>query len=241
MVAVLEVNELRVRYGAVVAVDGVSMRVPSASCTGLIGPNGSGKTTLFSAVAGFVKPEDGSIVWKGRDIVGTSPEATARLGIVRSFQQAMVFPSLSVLDCLLAIVDNRHEADALLRLGGMSAYAERSADTMPYGLTKTLGVLLALALQPKLLLLDEPTSGLSSREVSSMVELLSRLRSDGIGMWVIDHNIPFITATCDSLVVLDAGRVLAAGEPQEVLRHSGVQAAYIGGGDLMSEENRIDE
>jgi branched-chain amino acid transport system ATP-binding protein len=228
MPSMLEIAGLQVRYGGVVAVEDVSLEVPSTACTGLIGPNGSGKTSLFNAVTGFASPAAGSVLWDGRDLTGKPPQVMVRAGVVRSFQQPMIFSSLTVTECLQAVVHSKMAALELLRLGELEQYQSASSSALPYGSMRKLGILLALALEPKLLMLDEPTSGLSNPEIASIVKLLTRLRERNIGLWLIDHNLHFIQSLCGTLVVLNAGRVLSAGLPQEVLRESAVQAAYIG-------------
>jgi branched-chain amino acid transport system ATP-binding protein len=224
----LSVDRLEVRFGGVVALRDVSFHVSADECLGLIGPNGSGKTTLFNAVTGFVRPTGGRVSWRGRDCTGVSPQAMARSGIVRSFQQPMVFPSLSVAECLLTIA-TRETVRGLLRLGNLERFAEANASTLPYGLMRRLGVLLALAMSPTVLMLDEPTSGLSAPEVKSMADLLGAVRAREIGLWVIDHNIAFLERLCDRLIVLNSGSLLTEGSPKKVLSDSAVRVVYLEG------------
>lgn len=224
----LSIDRLEVRFGGIVALRDVSFHVSADECLGLIGPNGSGKTTLFNTVTGFVRPTGGRVSWRGRDCTGMSPQAMARSGIVRSFQQPMVFPSLSVAECLLTITTRETVRD-LLRLGNLEHLAQANAAALPYGLMRRIGVLLALAMSPTLLMLDEPTSGLSAPEVTSMVDLLRAVRARQIGLWVIDHNIAFLERLCDRLIVLNSGSLLTEGTPQKVLSDSAVRVVYLEG------------
>jgi ABC-type branched-subunit amino acid transport system ATPase component len=226
--ALLRTDGIKKAYGGVQALNGASIAVDEGTVAGLIGPNGSGKTTLFNTVTGFVRPTSGRVSWRGRDCTGMSPQAMARSGIVRSFQQPMVFPSLSVAECLLTITSRETVRD-LLRLGNLEHLAQASSAALPYGLMRRIGVLLALATSPTLLMLDEPTSGLSAPEVTSMADLLGAVRARDIGLWVIDHNIAFLERLCDRLVVLNSGSLLTEGSPQTVLSDSAVRVVYLEG------------
>lgn len=224
----LDLENLVVSFGGVHAVNGLSLSIPTDSCTGVIGPNGSGKTTTFNAISGFVKVTSGRIILNGAETTGLSPEAMSRRGVVRTFQQPMVFMSLKVRECIEVVASSRAQVRHLLRLGNLERIGDSRPTELSYGLMRQLGVMISLATNPKLLLLDEPTSGLSAPEINSLSEVISGVEAEGIALGIIDHNMSFIRRHCSYLYVLDAGKLIASGAPDEVFADAAVRTAYLG-------------
>jgi ABC-type branched-subunit amino acid transport system ATPase component len=238
----LEARGVSKRFGAVRALDGVDVRVDSGEIVGLIGPNGSGKTTFFNCVSGFARPERGEVRWQGRSVRGWTPEKLARNGVVRTFQQVMLFRDDTVggsitqaLRCAEGwgprtarnpqIPDDPASIAALVDL---DAGSDVPVGAMSHGLQKLVGVAMALASGPTLLMLDEPVAGLHAGEARTLGALLRRLRGLGVTTLIIDHHAPFVLSLCDRIVVLDAGRNLVEGTPAEIRAHPDVLRVYLG-------------
>jgi branched-chain amino acid transport system ATP-binding protein len=224
----LDLDQVVVSFGGVHAVDGLSLSIPTDSCTGVIGPNGSGKTTTFNAISGFVRVSAGRISLDGAETTGLSPEAMSRKGVVRTFQQPMVFTSLKVGECIEVVASSRAEVRHLLKLGDLERIADGRPAELSYGLMRQLGLMISLATKPKLLLLDEPTSGLSAPEINSLSEVIGGIRAEGVALGIIDHNMSFIRRHCGFLYVLDAGQLIASGAPDQVFADVAVRTAYLG-------------
>jgi ABC-type branched-subunit amino acid transport system ATPase component/ABC-type branched-subunit amino acid transport system permease subunit len=234
---ILAVRDLSKRFGAVRALDDVSVSIGDGEILGVIGPNGSGKTTLFNCISGFTA-YDGRIEWKGRLLRMPAPQRLARRGLVRTFQQASAFPSLSPRAACARVVElhrSRNEetrlptsADALIAFCGLAQVADRPTPRLSYGHLRLLGIALALAVRPTLLMLDEPAAGLNDTECAALRQVLENIRAAGVTLMVVDHDMPFLLPLCDRVVVLDAGRVVADGDPNEVTRDPDVVAAYLG-------------
>jgi branched-chain amino acid transport system ATP-binding protein len=232
----LEISGLRKTFGGVVALDGVDLAVNLDEILGIVGPNGSGKTTLFNVVSGALKPTAGSVRWRGENIAGLPAHQIARKGLVRTFQQAMSFPALSVRENILIA----HEHGALpvngegmspaeiLHFVGLKGREEEIAGSLPFGSLRRLGLALALASRPALLLLDEPAAGLNDSETEHLAELILQLPDRGVGVCLIDHDMNLIAPICRRLVVLDFGTKIAEGPPDEVLRDKKVMEVYLG-------------
>jgi branched-chain amino acid transport system ATP-binding protein len=238
-VAALEITGLRKEFGGVVALAGVDISVELERITGIIGPNGSGKTTLFNVVTGVYRPTAGRVVWQGEDITGRPPHEVARKGLVRSFQQAMSFQGLTVRENVeIASEHGSRRADAarprwssvdeILHFVGLEGQGEEIAGAMPFGNLRRLGVAVALAANPALLLLDEPAAGLSDREATALSQLIIQLPAMGIGVCLIDHHMSFMSALCERLIVLDFGTKIAEGTPASVLHDARVMEVYLG-------------
>jgi branched-chain amino acid transport system ATP-binding protein len=231
----LEISGLRKTFGGVVALDGVDLSIDPEEILGIVGPNGSGKTTLFNVVTGALKPTAGSVHWRGEDISGLPAHKIARRGLVRTFQQAMSFPALSVRENILIAHEHGAGADRkgmstseILRFVGLEGRENEIAGSMPFGNLRRLGLALALAARPILLLLDEPAAGLNDSETEQLAEIILQLPGRGIGICLIDHDMNLIASICRRLVVLDFGTKIAEGPPGEVLNDKKVVEVYLG-------------
>ena len=242
--ALLDVEEVSVRFGGVKAVHLVDLDVAAGSVTGLIGPNGAGKTTLFNAVCGLQAIEHGRVVLAGTDITKVKAHARARLGIARTFQRLELFGSMSARDNLRVAADvhqsysrragaaragsPQQRVEEILDRVGLRAVADDRVDALPTGLARLVEVGRALAGLPTLLLLDEPSSGLSEEETDSFADLLQGLAAEGLGILLVEHDVELVMQVCARIHVLDFGQVIASGTPAEVQRDELVQSAYLG-------------
>jgi branched-chain amino acid transport system ATP-binding protein len=247
----LDVNGLGRTFGGVKAVRDLSFSLQADEILGLIGPNGAGKTTVVNLLSGVIKPSSGKVVLSGEEVTGLAPHELARKGLVRTFQSTTVYGDRAVRENALrgayfkryaGFVPSllgtgqarkvRVEADGLVEqlLGWFSLdkVADSIAGSLPYGYQKTLGIVIALAAEPRLILLDEPVAGLSAEETDHVRDAILQVRKRGISVLVIDHNMRFISGLCDRVVVMAAGQELAQGKPQEVLRQPIVIEAYLG-------------
>jgi branched-chain amino acid transport system ATP-binding protein len=215
----------------------VDLEVGRREVVGLIGPNGAGKTTLVNCVTGFDLPDSGSVVVDGSDVTGWKATRRARAGIARSFQQGHLFGGLSVRENVEVAAlgvgrsarEARRRADGILDLLQLTRESEVPAGRLPHGVAMKLGVARALATDPRYVLLDEPAAGLSDSELPAFVAVLRSLADSDRGVLVIDHNMTLIMEVCDRLCVLDGGRMIAQGTPEEIRRSADVAAAYLGG------------
>lgn len=247
----LEIQNVSRSFGGIRAVEEVSFSIDAGRITGLVGPNGAGKTTLFNLITGGMPPSAGKILFDGQDITGWAPGRVAKAGLVRSFQGAMVLPGLSVrdhleqaslmhqvgspLDLLFGrkLRQARDEAAAvaedLLAFTGLLDSASEEAGDLPYGLQKILGVAMAIATKPKLLLADEPAAGLNGAETAQMEALFRAIHAErGIALVVIEHDLPMVMRLCDRIISLAQGRLIADGSPSEVRNNPVFIEAYLG-------------
>ncbi len=242
----LATRGVTVRFGGNTAVDDVSLTVAAGEVTGLIGPNGAGKTTLFNTVTGMQRPSAGRVLLDGLDITARPPARRARLGIARTFQRLELFLGLSVRDNVRVAGDivranagrrgpragSRYdveaETDRLLALTGLREIGEREVAAIPTGRARVVEVARALMTRPRLLLLDEPASGQTEAETEEFADLLRRLAGDGLGICLVEHDLPLVMGLCSTVHVLDRGRLIASGTPEQVQRAPAVVEAYIG-------------
>ena len=250
----LTVSGLEQSFGGVMALAGVDFQVPAGLIYAVIGPNGAGKTTLFNALCGFCQPSAGSIRLDGRELLGQPPYRIAAAGVARTFQNLQLFFNMSVrenvmvgahlrartglLAAALRLPQVRAEegrlrvwADDALALCDLSAWAERPAAVLPYGLMKRVEIARALAARPRLLLLDEPAAGLNDTETLDLRELITRIRASGVTIMLVEHHMPLVMSIADRLLVLDYGCVLAEGSPAVIQADPRVIAAYLGGAE----------
>lgn len=242
----LTVENLRVTYGGVTAVDDLSFSVAAGGVFGLIGPNGAGKTSLIDALTGYTRTSGGRVVFADRDITGDPPHRRARAGLARTFQSVELFDDLTVAENLFVastrttlrstlrdIVlpsrarDRQAVADAL-ELCGLDDVADRYPTELSHGRRKLVGVARALASRPSLVLLDEPAAGLDTDESLQLGVQLRRLPPRGVTVLLVDHDMSLVLAVCDTILVLDFGRAIAAGTPDHVQNHPSVVEAYLG-------------
>jgi branched-chain amino acid transport system ATP-binding protein len=233
--SLLEVEEIEVRFGGVVAVNGATFHVDEGTVVGLMGPNGAGKTTLFNVITGLQEPTQGRVRFDGVDITDESPRKRALAGIGRTFQRLEVFGSLSVGDNIRVAAEMRglehpdQVRDALLERVGLAAFADTPADAVPTGIARLTELARALACNPRLLLLDEPSSGLNEQETEAFADLVRSLaRDEGRSVLIVEHDVELVLGVCSTIHVLDFGSIIASGTPEQVQADPRVQDAYLG-------------
>jgi branched-chain amino acid transport system ATP-binding protein len=266
-VALLEVQDVTVRFGGKAALNRTSIGVEPGMITGLIGPNGAGKTTLFNVVCGLLAPQAGHVVLDGTDITSAPPHRRARLGLARTFQRLELFTSLTVRDNVRVGGDIRNrwsrgravgrargpsgpvpeapragsmsrwigqradagdEAERIIELTGLGAFADREVSEIPTGRARVVELARALMTRPSVLLLDEPAAGQTERETEEFGGLLRRLAADGLAVCLVEHDMTLVMDVCQTIHVLDYGRTIAAGPPDRVRNDPAVIEAYLG-------------
>jgi branched-chain amino acid transport system ATP-binding protein len=251
---VIQVDNIVKRFGGIAALDDVSMRLRDGEILGLIGPNGSGKTTLLDVISGFVVPDGGTVTYEGVDITRLSPDERARRKLVRRFQDAKLFPSLTVRETLLVSLEQRAEvrstilaaasapqarrserrlrvrAERLIDLLDLGAYGDKFVKELSTGLRRIVDLACVLASEPHALLLDEPSSGIAQAEAEGLAPLLRRVKFEtGCSILIIEHDMPLISAVADELIALDQGAIVIQGPPEVVLNDDRVIESYLGG------------
>ncbi len=249
----LELSGVSVSFGGMQALGDVSLELRSGEVLGLIGPNGAGKTTLFDVISGVREPDEGRVLLGGRDMTAKSAVQRARWGLRRTFQRVQIFGWLSVQDNVLAALEwegggggivadlfafptrKRQERKRIARTTqvldqcGLLEVRDEPAGTLPIGVARMVELARALVASPRILLLDEPSSGLSAVEAGALGECIARVKSDGdCSVVLVEHDVGFVMAQCDRIVVLNLGSVLAAGTPTEIQQNAEVRAAYLG-------------
>jgi branched-chain amino acid transport system ATP-binding protein len=232
----LEVRNACKTFGSLIAVSDVSMRVENGELRAVIGPNGAGKTTLIKVICGMLPPTGGSVRLDGKDMTGKPLHAISRMGIVRSFQQTNTFRTATVRENISRAVrfsgGGQGAWNAIAPLVDefeLAPQLDEQSDKLPYGQQKMLGLLLAYAVRPKVLLLDEPAAGLERRERLRVDALVRHARAElGCGILIVEHDMDLVRRLCPMILVLDSGRVLAEGAPAEVLARKDVIDAYLG-------------
>ena len=249
----MELEGIEVRFGGILALQGVSLQVGPGEVLGLIGPNGAGKTTLFDVISGVRRSDAGQVRIDGKDVTGRSSCARARLGVRRTFQRVQTFGWLTVEDNVLAALEwrgggggfgadllyfptrrrrerqRRDRAREVLGRCGLTAVKDELAASLPIGIARMVELARATVDEPRLLLLDEPASGLDDEEASRLGRHIQDVRqATGCSVVLVEHNAGFVMEHCDRIVVLDQGSVLAEGSPQEIQQNAAVRRAYLG-------------
>lgn len=246
--ATLSVKNITKSFGGLVAVNDASFEIADRAIHGLIGPNGAGKTTMFSLITGFYKPTSGTVRMDGADVTGLSTSHRARLGLVRTFQGSLLFAGQSVLDNVMnglmageragalswlyesraTRAERMAKAQSILDFCGLHVSQDAIAGDLAHGQQRVLGIAVALAAEPKLLLLDEPFTGMTAQEKDTLCTILERVRQNGTTVVLVEHDMRTVMRLCDRITVLNFGSVLTEGTPAEVRRHPEVMAAYLG-------------
>jgi branched-chain amino acid transport system ATP-binding protein len=234
-------------FGSLIAVNNVSMTVEPGELRAIIGPNGAGKTTFFNLITGFFRPTSGRIVFDGRDVTDLPPARRVWCGMARTFQVTEVFPELTVRENLCISVEAasglrlrawlsqtddqkiRAQIAELIDMGGLSAKADRQVGELSHGDQRATEIMMALALKPRLLLLDEPTAGMGDQETFEITQLIRRLHKESkLTIVLIEHDMRVVFHLADRIMVLDQGKFLAEGSPEEIAANKAVQTAYLG-------------
>jgi branched-chain amino acid transport system ATP-binding protein len=248
---ILQVYQLSKSFGGVHAVQDVSFHVHDREIVAVIGPNGAGKTTLFNVITGILRPTSGSIVFKGVSTIGKKPFQLAQLGMTRTFQNLQVFGNMTVIENVMVGLHTRlktgifsagvrlprvskeekqalEQAFACLQQVGIEHLAFEKADVLPYGMQRLVEIARAAASNPSLILLDEPMAGLNPHESKKLVEVLLEMRSNGMTFLFVEHDMETVMSIADRIVVLDYGKKIAEGSPEEISQHPDVIKAYLG-------------
>ena len=235
MLPLLSVKGVTKSFGGLIAVDDVSFDVEAGEIVVIIGPNGAGKTTLFNLISGFMPPEEGEVLFEGASLAGRAADSIARLGLVRSFQIMQVFPDMSVRDVVTAAALLRlpmnaavAHADGVLADVGLAHKADAKPPSLSLQDRKLLEIAKCIATRPKLLLLDEVMAGLTLAEAQTPLALIRRMREQGLTFVLVEHVMPIIMDIADRIIVINFGRKVAEGSPEEIVNDQAVRDAYFG-------------
>ena len=223
----LVVRDVTKKFGELIALKNVSFKVDGDECLGIIGPNGAGKTTLFNVISGFLKPDLGDIKFRGVSITGKKPNKIAKMGLIRTFQIVKVFKNLSVYENIL-IANSYKDSSDILKDFGLWDKRDVPAKNLSQGELKKLSIAMALMAKPKLLLLDEPFSGLSPKESKELIDIIRRLKEDGIPQIIIEHKLRELFNVIDRVLVLNFGEIIFEGNPSDAVKDKRVIEAYLG-------------
>lgn len=254
--AMLEARGLSKYFGGLAAVRNLDLKVDEGEIRGVIGPNGAGKTTLFNVISGIYRPTSGTITFEGNRIDGFKPSKIARMGLVRTFQRIALFHHFSVLDNVSVArhlhakesvfgavlgtaraVEKQGEQRALeiVDFIGLGPLKHELAANLPHGHQRALGVAIALATEPKLLMLDEPVTGMNPAETAAMTDLIRRVRDEwGVTILLVEHDMKTVMGLCEKITALDFGEKLAEGSPEEIRENKDVVEAYLGAEDIVA-------
>ncbi|MBN1628923.1 MAG: ABC transporter ATP-binding protein [Thermoleophilia bacterium] len=253
MSVILETKALTKKFGGLTAVNSLDLQVEQGEILGLIGPNGAGKSTVFGLISGFIPVTSGAVVFDGKDITNRAPFRVARAGIARAFQQSLTFVGMTVLDNVLVGFQKSHKvslassvvrsararkeereleekAIATLELLGIAHLRDEKPESLPHGHQKALGVAIALASDPTVLLLDEPATGMNPSESDMMIAHINQVRERGVTVIVVEHDMRVVRSVCDRLICMNFGQKLCEGPPNYVTSHPDVCEAYLGKG-----------
>jgi branched-chain amino acid transport system ATP-binding protein len=253
MSLVLETKALTKKFGGLIAVNSLDLQVEEGEILGLIGPNGAGKSTVFGLMSGFLPVTSGTVIFDGKQITNHLPYKIARAGIARAFQQSLTFNGMTVLDNVLVGFHKSHQASLassvvrsrraraeekalmgkaveILEFLGIAHLRDEKPESLPHGHQKALGVAIALASEPKLLLLDEPATGMNPSESDMMISHIRQVRRRGVTVIVVEHDMRVVRSVCDRLVCMNFGQKLCEGSPDYVTSHPEVCEAYLGKG-----------
>jgi branched-chain amino acid transport system ATP-binding protein len=251
--AALNVENVAVHFGGLVALSDMTFTVGEGEIVSMIGPNGAGKTTAFNVMTGFLNATHGAVSYRGKALDGLKPHQIADLGLIRTFQRTSVFPNDTVYDNLLIGLHRqgrhgllqavlglsraraseaslRQRASELVEWVGLGRRADDPAGSLSYGEQRLVGVALALAAEPSMLLLDEPVSGMNASETHTFVQLIRKIRDSGVTILLVEHDMPMVMSVSDRIVVLNYGRIIAEGAPEAIRNDPIVIEAYLGQG-----------
>jgi len=254
--AMFEVRDLCKNFGGLTAISQLNLEVEEGEIRGVIGPNGAGKTTLFSVISGVYKPTRGKIVYRGKEISGLKSSQIAAKGVVRTFQRTALFHHFTVMDNVLVArhlqakgglfrtifgtnrrieIEQEKKALEIIDFMGLSHLKDELADNLPHGHQRALGIAVALASEPKLLMLDEPVTGMDPTETQHMTDLIKKIRDEwAMTILLVEHDMKVVMGICDKISVLNFGKKLAEGLPKQILDNPDVIEAYLGGEDVVA-------